>query len=967
MKKKVTKTERKVGAIQYFIVIALLVIIGFFALVGVITDFLWFVELGYVSVFFTQLFTMLQIGVPVFIVIFILSLLYLRAIRGNFYKKICPKEEMQGSEKVIDKITAGIAAVVGLATAILFTSSLWFEMLKLINSTDFDLDDPIFKLDISFYVFKLDFLTKLNGLLIIFLIMYIAMTVVYYLMLTSFRAPGATQSTSDFEEEKYEEAYSGGNFKGKNKNNPFENTPFGDMFSKGFSGIGEKTAKARESASEGVKSDTFVKIVSIAKKQILVVGSVLFLMVGFNFLLRQFELLFNPSEVLYGPGFVEVNVTIWMYRVLMALSVIGIVALAISIKRNKLKPVIIVPILMVATVAVGAAAGLIVQRVVVTPDQLGKENKYLENNIEYTQYAYDLEEVTIKEFSASDDLTSQDIENNSPTIDNIRINDYAPSKQFYNQTQSIRPYYAFNDVDVDRYMIDGEYTQTFLSAREIEEEKVTDTWLNRHIKYTHGYGIVMSKVNEITANGQPKMVVDSIPPVSTSTDIEVTRPEIYFGELSNNYSIVGTDEAEFDYPDGDSNEYTEYEGSAGIKLNFFNRVLFAIEERSLNILVSSNINSKSRIIVNKNIMGRVEKIMPYLEYEKDPYMVVEDGKLYWIIDAYTSSSKFPYSEPYSNSSSTNYIRNSVKVVIDAYNGDTNYYVVDDTDPIAMTMQKIYPDLFKSSDELSDELKAHLRYPAELLQIQADVYKKYHMSDVSVFYQNEDIWDIATETYGTEEVPMTPNYYILNLPGETEAEFINSIPFTPKGKRNLTALMMARNDGENYGELVLFQLPKGKTVEGPMQIEAQIDQDTVIAQDFSLWESAGTNYTRGNMFLIPVEDSLLYVEPIYLEATNSSIPEVKRVIVAYDNKIAYEETLDEALASLFGGNAGSGTSPSIEENDGDETGNDLSQADLIKKASDAFEKGQTAQREGDWAAYGEYMDQVSKYLNQLSGQ
>ncbi len=962
MKKKVTKSERKVGAVQYFIVIALLVIIGFFGLVGVITDFLWFVELGYVSVFFTQLFTMLQIGVPVFIVIFILSLLYLKSIRGNYYAKICPKEDMQGSEKVIGKITVGIAAAVGLATAILFTSSLWFEMLKLVNSSDFDLNDPIFNLDISFYVFKLDFLTKLNGLLIIFLVMYVAMTVVYYLILTSFKAPGATKATPDYEEVDEEETYSGGNF--KSKNNPFENTPFGDMFSKGFSGLGEKTAKARETASNGAKSGTFKDIIEIAKKQMLVVGSVLFLMVGFNFLLRQFELLFSASEIVYGPGFVEVNVTIWMYRVLMALSVAGVIALAISIKRNKLKPVIIVPILMVVTVAVGTVAGVVVQRVLVTPDQLGKEGEYLENNIEYTQVAYDLENVIVKEFGASDDLTSEDIENNATTIDNIRINDYAPAKQFYNQTQSIRPYYTFNDVDVDRYVIDGEYTQTFLSAREIDEEKVTDTWLNRHIKYTHGYGIVMSKVNEITANGQPKMIVDSIPPESTSEDIEVTRPEIYFGELSNNYSIIGTDEAEFDYPDGDSNEYTEYEGSAGIKLNFFNRVLFAIEERSFNILVSSNINSKSKIIVNKNIMTRVEKIMPYLEYENDPYMVVEDGKLFWIIDAYTSSSKFPYSEPYDTSSSTNYIRNSVKVVIDAYNGDTNYYIVDDTDPIAMTMQKIYPDLFKNADELSDELKAHLRYPAELLQIQANVYTKYHMSDVNVFYQNEDIWDIATETYGTEEVPMTPNYYILNLPGETEAEFINSIPFTPQGKRNLTALMMARNDGEHYGELILFQLPKGKTVDGPMQIEAQIDQDTEIAQDFSLWESAGTTYTRGNMFLIPIEDSLLYVEPIYLEATNSSIPEVKRVIVAYDNKIAYEETLDEALASLFGGNSSSGASNNDSGESDDST---LSQAEIIQKASDAFEKGQTAQREGDWAAYGDYMDEVSSYLNQLSGQ
>ncbi len=971
MKKKVTSTEKKAGAFQYIIALVILIVVGLFALVGVITDFLWFKELGYVSVFFTKIIAILKIGIPAFFVVLILSFLYLKVLKKNYYKKFEAKYQVEGSEKTLGKITALISVIVALVASVMFAVSLWYDLLKFTNSTSFDMEDPIFSFDISFYVFELDFLTKLSGLLLIFLVMYVAMTLIYYLVLVSFKKPNMSGSTKAAEEEEEEEGYkeetfSGGDFSNSQRSNPFENTPFGDVFGKTFAGFGGKKNTSKKSKEPASANETVKGIMSIAKAQLMIIGSFLLIMIAVNLLLRQFDLLFTSSGVVYGPGYTEVNVILWIYRIIAGIAILGIPALIISVKKGKLKPIIFIPIAMVAVAAIGALASFGVQRLFVTPDELNKEAEYLEYNIEFTQEAYNLNEVSVKEFGASNDLTVEDIANNSPTIDNIRINDYVPANQFYNQTQSIRPYYAFNDVDVDRYIIDGEYTQTFLSAREIEEDKITDTWLNRHIKYTHGYGIVMSRVNEVTAAGQPKMIIDSIPPQSVVEEIEVERPEIYFGELSNNYSIVGTDETEFDYPDGDSNQYTEYEGSAGIKLNFVNRVLFAINERSLNILVSSNINDKSKIIVNKNIMERVQKIMPYLSYEDDPYMVLVDGKLYWIIDAYTTSNKFPYSEPFDTFAGNNYIRNSVKVVIDAYNGDTNYYIMDETDPIAMTMQKIYPDLFRSAEEMPEEIKAHVRYPAQLLQIQAEIYKRYHMNDVNVFYQNEDIWDIATEIYGSEEVPMTPNYYILNLPGESEAEFINSIPFTPKDKRNLTGLMMARNDGEHYGELILFQLPKGEIVYGPMQIEAQIDQHTEISKDFSLWESAGTTYTRGNMFVIPLEDSLIYVEPVYLEATNSSIPEVKRVIVAYGDRIAYEETLEEALAVMFGGDesevpSSSGTEGSTDSTEG------VSDAELIALAVEAFNKAEEAQRNGDWASYGEYMDEVSAYLNQLAAE
>mgnify|MGYP000122957829 FL=1 len=570
-----------------------------------------------------------------------------------------------------------------------------------------------------------------------------------------------------------------------------------------------------------------------------------------------------------------------------------------------------------------------------------------------------------KPFSASKALKSSDIAKNAETIKNIRINDYTPAEKFYNQTQSIRQYYEFNNVDVDRYEVNGELTQTFLSAREIDENKINDTWLNRHIKYTHGYGVTLSRVNEITSSGQPKMLVSNIPPESDVSSTKIKRPQIYFGELTNDYILVNTNEDEFDYPDGNSNKYTQYKGNAGINMNFFNRLLFSIRQHSLKLLVSSNVDRNSKIVINRNIEKRVQTIMPYLTYEEDPYMCTVDGNLYWIIDAYTTSNKYPYSEPYDEfSGNVNYIRNSVKVVIDAYNGNTNYYIVDKKDPIAQTYKKIYPDLFKNGDDMPAGIKKHIRYPHLMFETQAKTYERYHMTDMKVFYQKEDAWAVSNEMYGTEETEMGSQYYVMSLPGETKTEFVSSIPYTPRDKKNMTGLFVARNDGENYGKLILYQLPKSKVVYGPMQVEAQIDQNTEISKEFSLWESNGSSYSRGNMFVIPIEDSLLYVEPVYLEAKNSSIPEVKRVIVAFNDQIAYEPTLAEALNELFG--KGSANEDQGNNNSDGNSGKNkkLTYKEIIKKAQKAFENAEKAQKKGDWAEYGRQQKRLSKYLNTL---
>ena len=973
------KIQKRVSIV---ILVLVLLFAAFFSAVTFITDFMWFKEMGYVDVFLKELTTQLKVGVPTFLAVTGLMVIYMSHLKKSYFKKIASSEDTD--QKKLRQITWLLGAVFGIFVTVNTVSQLWFDILKFANSTDFNLTDPLFNLDISFYIFRLEFLTQLNEILLGVIVGFIVLTIVYYIVLMTVRTPDMFKTEFPDEEEETpfgqqytdEERYSG-------NSSPFENGPGAegagtaadDMFGKFQEAFFGKKAKKRAAKPKKQFDDNnFKQLLSIASGKIGLLGFIFFLMIGVNFFLQQFNLLYGHTGAVYGAGFTSVNVTLWMYRILAGLAVISAILFVVFLKQKDYKKLLTAPVIMILVGIIGTGATYLVQEFIVSPDEIDKESKYLEWNIAYTQSAYELDDVVTRDFAADNKLTSADINANTETINNIRVNDFDPAKQFYNQTQSIRQYYTFNDVDVDRYMINGKYTQAFLTTREIDENKIDSSWLNRHLKYTHGYGIALSRVDQVTASGQPDVLIGNIPPESEVAEIQIERPEVYFGELSNEYIIVNTQEEEFDYPKGSTNAYTMYEGKAGIKLGLLNRILFAIREGDVQMLVSTNINSESRIIVNRNVMERIGMIMPYLTYEDDPYMVTADGKLYWMVDAYTMSSYYPYSEPYDGVN--NYIRNSIKVVVDAYNGDVSFYVVDENDPIAATYAKIYPTMFKTADQMPESLKSHIRYPNYLLTIQAAVYSRYHMEDVNVFYQNEDQWEIAYEVYGTERVQQQPNYYIAKLPDGEKAEFFNSIAFTPKSKMNMTALMVARNDGDAYGELVLFQFPKSKTVYGPEQVEAQIDQNTEISKEFSLWSSSGTSYRRGNMFVIPINTSLLYVEPVYLEATNSSIPEVKRIIMAYDDKIAYENSVAECLVELFGKKAedgvgtedgtgsGSGTGTGTGEGGG-QTDAPLTQSELIQKAVEAFENAESAQRDGDWAEYGEYLAELEKYLNQLA--
>ena len=998
------KKKRKIG-VKGIIIIVLLIVLVFVLLIRWLTDLMWFNDLSYISVFLTKLFTQLKIGIPTFIVVTFLAYIYLKFIKKGYVHRV-ESDELPDNKK-LNLITWGLAGAFGVITTYFAVTRLWFQTLQFTNSTDFDIKDPLYNIDISFYVFKLNFIEQLNQIVILLIVAFALLTFIYYSVLLSVRTPRIFEAVEedtepeeaepadefqyDDEEDEYE--YEEDRYTGGEGGRPIDDNPFSEIndmfgkFTKQFTGGGQQgrgqqgggmfgnmfgggrpQQKRPAKKTTQVDNQNVKMILHIAEKQLIVVGVLFFLMIGVYFLLKQFDLLFGNTAggAVYGAGFTDVNITLWMYRILIVLSVFAAIGVAYGISKKKFKPAAVVPALMIAIGLLGTGVGLVVQNFIVSPDEINKESKYLERNIEYTQYAYGLDGVNIKAFKATEDLTSNDIAKNEETISNIRINDYAPAKKFYNQTQSIRQYYDFNDVDVDRYTINGDYTQTFLSAREINEEKISNTWLNRHLKYTHGYGATLSRVDKITASGQPDMLIQNIPPES-AVDVQITDPEIYFGESTNDYVLVNTDEDEFDYPDGNSNKYCQYKADNGIKMNLLTRFMFSVREKSLKMLVSGNINSDSKILINRNIATRVHEIMPYLDYDEDPYMITVDGHLYWIVDAYTATNRYPYSEPYSEETDVDYVRNSIKVVIDTYTGETNYYIVDPTDPIAQTFQNIYPKLFKDFKEMPEGIRAHIRYPGTLLNIQAQIYQRYHMNDVKVFYQNEDLWQIASEIYGTEEQSMTPNYYIMKLPGEQSAEFVNSIPFTPKDKKNMMGLLVARNDGDNYGKLVLYQMPKSKIVYGPMQVEAQIDQNTEISKEFSLWNSSGSTYSRGNLFVIPIEDSLLYVEPVYLEATNSSIPEVKRVIVVFGDDIAYEPTLAEALNSMFG--EGSAHESKGSEEAGDNEGKsegpaEMSQTELIQAAQAAYDEAQEALADGNWAEYGKHMDELEQYLNKL---
>jgi len=777
-------------------------------------------------------------------------------------------------------------------------ASLWQDALLYLKGTSYGAVDPIFGRDISYYFFDLPFFQELYQALQGLVVVNISVVLIFYLATRTIRFPNG-----------------------------------------------------RPYADRGVKAHLTVLLASVLGLK------------AWSFILDMYMLVYSTRGITYGASYTDVHAYALALRVLAGLGAIAALALLINIFRSGLRLTVAALVMMaVLSLLLGEVYPAFVQRFVVEPNELAKETPYIKHNIEMTREAYGLDAIKEYYYEAGQELTYSDVAN-SVALDNIRLWDWRPLLQVYSQLQEMRLYYEFREVDLDRYWLDGRYRQVMIAARELNPSQIQNkTWINEKLQYTHGYGVVVSPVNEVTAEGLPRFLVSDVPPRTQIAELAVSRPEIYYGELTNNYVIVNTKTPEFDYPRGDDNAQTYYEGIGGVELsNVLVRLLFAVRMRDPKILLSREITSRSRIMFYRNILERAKRVAPFLKYDQDPYLVIADGRLFWLLDAYTTTSFFPYSTP--TRGWGNYVRNAVKVVIDAYNGTIRFYISDPSDPIVRTYDRMFPGLLMSLEAMPDELRSHLRYPEDLFALQASVYAAYHMDSPTVFYNREDLWSIPQEIVGSSSLAMTPYYVTLQMPDSNRPEFVLMLPFTPARKDNMVAWLAARNDAPNYGELIVYKFPKHELTYGPMQIEARIDQDSEISQLITLWSRSGSSVYRGNQLVIPIQNGLLYVEPVYLQAEQSQMPELKRIVVATGARLAMGSTLDEALRSLFRVEQDESRSerqrtPQSELSDG-------SVAQLIKQAVKEYEMAKGRLQQGDWAGYGESMEQLEKVLQDLN--
>lgn len=700
---------------------------------------------------------------------------------------------------------------------------------------------------------------------------------------------------------------------------------------------------------------------------------------AWGYWLGIWELVFSERGAFFGAGYADMHANLPAQWILFGIVLICIIAIVFSVwRRNFRWPLYALGGWILASIIVGGIFPALIQRFVVLPNELVREKTYIEYNIQSTRDAFALNRIEEQSFPAEKTPSPQDVANNDATISNIRLWDHRPLKDTYNQIQSIRLYYDFHDVDVDRYVIDGKYRQVMLSARELSAEKFAEqaqTWVNRQLQFTHGYGLALSPVTEVSAEGLPELLVKDIPPVGK---FDIERPQIYFGEKTDNYVIVNTTTQEFDYPMGEENVYGHYQGKGGVPIgSFINQLVYAWQFSDVNILISDELTSESKVLYYRNIRERVNHIAPFLELDSDPYLVMIDGRLVWIQDAYTVTNRYPYSEPLGGK--INYIRNSVKAVIDAYDGSVTFYIADTEDALIRTYQAIFPGLFVPAEQMPDSLRVHLRYPEGMFNIQAAVYQSYHMRDARVFYNKEDLWAVPNEVYAGTEQAVEPYYIIMRLPGEEKEEFLLMLPFTPVNKNNTIGWLAARCDGDNYGKLIAYYFPKERLVYGPSQIENRIQQDTVITEQLALWGRGGSRVIRGNLLMIPLGSSNLYVEPIFLQAEAGGLPELKRVIVAAGENIAMEETLEESIAAIFGRAAPPGKAtavvttptspadstvkpsvpaePSITKN--------AEIANLIEQAQLHYNTAQKYLKENNWAGYGNELNALKSVLDRLA--
>ncbi len=889
-------------SITVAVIIGLFVLLGIFA--GFITDLWWFNNLGFGSVFWTHYETQYLLWLVGFAVTtLVLNLNLSISLRSQANFTLDPRIEslLQVFGKFIRIAIYVGAVVVGFFMAGILSNN-WMEWLAFLKQESFGLTDPVFGTDISFFVFTLPLLKVIRTWLLGIVILSLIGTFLVYMIRQ------------------------------------------GISFAFGRVAISDK-----------------------ARKHMAILIAAVFLLVAWGFYLDRYDLVYSTlSASFFGAGYSDLTAKLPGLWVMVVASLLMGVIIVRKLFAGSVKTLVkpFIAYIVVAILATGAIPGL-VQKFIVVPNEQSKELPYIENNIRYTRQAYDLNRIEERSIDPKLNLSYQDLTSDSATVRNIMLWDYRPLASTLDQLQVIRLYYDFPDVDIDRYRLpDGSYRQVMLSARELDQNKLTPnarTWVNQYLVYTHGYGLGMSPVNVVTEEGLPEFFVKDIPPVST-VGLDVKRPEVYFGEKTDNHVIVKAGIEEFDYPVGDQNKMTTYQEDAGVEIgSLLRRLVFAMRFKDLNILISGYISSESRLLYHRTIQDRVRLLAPFLHFDDDPFLVVADGRLYWIYDAYTTTNAYPYSKPIDG---INYIRNSVKITIDAYNGEVSFYKFNEKDdPLIRVYERIFPNLFRRLDEMPAALREHIRYPQDLFDIQANVYETYHMTEPQVFYNKEDLWNIANEKLQESVVKMESYYAIMRLPGEPHDEFIQMVPYTPNKRDNMIAWLCARSDGANYGKMLVYKFPKQELTYGPMQISARIDQDPYISQQLTLWNQQGSSVTRGNLLVIPIKEELLYVQPVYLQATSGKLPELKRVIVSYGNRIAMESTLDIALLRVFRDEPVAEQQPGkVGEPKHEQPA--ASSAQIARSALDRYNRAIRLLKEGDWAGYGKEIDQLKRDLERM---
>ncbi len=876
-------------------------------LVGLLAEWPWFSALGYERVFATRLVASFTLGVLVGGVAFAFLYANLRfAQRGIVPNPVVVQATAQTPALDVTRLVRRLALPTALAFALflaLAVSTGWMPVLQFLHQTPFGVTDPVFGRDLAYYVFTLPIVTGVLAILTV-------------LVTLSLLACGALYALR------------------------------GDV----------------------VFYRRTVTIEPSARLHLGLLIAAMFVLTALRiYLVRLPGTLYSTTGPLFGASFADLHGTLMGLRIAGVAAILGAVLVLAGLRRKRPGRTVLLAVASYFGVSLLGVVvyPAIVQKFVVAPNELSKETPQLRRHIDATRRAWGLDRVLVRDLSGEARLTERDIQANRPTIDNVRLWDRDPLLQTFGQLQEIRTYYDFVSVDDDRYVVDGRYRQVMLSPRELNSASLpTRTFINERLTFTHGMGLTLGPVNEVTEEGLPVLFIKDLPP-ATAVSLAVKRPEIYFGELTDNWVFANTGQQEFDYPSGDENIFGTYTGNGGVVVGgLLRRLVLAAYFRSLKVLLSSDITSASRAMYIRNIRERAHTALPFLIFDADPYMVIDGGgRLRWILDAYTATTRYPYAQPLRNG--VNYMRNSVKVVIDAYDGSVTAYQADAADPLVRTFAKIFPGIFHPLDSMPADLRAHLRYPEDLFHVQTELYGTYHMAEPDIFYHREDQWQKPVLSIAPERPDPFLRHMVMRLPEEKQAEFILMVPFTPRGKDNLASWMVARNDGAHYGELVVYRFPKQSLVFGPTQIVNRINQDTEIARQVALWDQGGSQVIRGNLLVIPIEESLIYVMPLYLRAQGGRIPELKRVVVAYQNRVVMEETLDAGLAQLFGGPGAATREPArVSETPGAASAVSARAADLARRANESFHRAVEAQRAGDWARYGEELRRLEDVLRQL---